>query len=397
MPKRSNTRQLPSGRWQGRYVGPDGKRHQKTFDTDAEASAWVKTEQVAANEGDWVSPISGKAMFGPWAEGWLTTRVNVRASTMARDESVIRCYVLPSFEEREVSSIEEAEVREWVTSLVKSGKSAATTIKAYQLLANIMSAAVDAKLIRRSPCYNVPLPKIEHQEQRFLTVSEVHRLAEAVPARYRALVLVCCYGGLRIGEAAGLDRRHVEGDKLKISQGAVEVRGVLTVGPLKTRKARRTVSLPPAVAEVLRAHMDEYVETEPDAPVFPTPWNTRLRPNGFRSRVWAKAVKDAGLARLRVHDMRHTAVAIWISTGAPVLLVSRRAGHASVSFTLDRYGHLYEEADDALVAGLSAAYERATPAVPASPTTEARPAAEAGSEPSSGAGLAPVIPLKRAS
>ncbi len=53
----------------------------------------------------------------------------------------------------------------------------------------------------------------------------------------------------------------------------------------------------------------------------------------------------SSLASLTPHDLRHTAVALWIAAGANVLEVSRRAGHSSTSFTLDRYGHLFPEAD----------------------------------------------------
>jgi integrase len=56
----------------------------------------------------------------------------------------------------------------------------------------------------------------------------------------------------------------------------------------------------------------------------------------------------AGLAGLRIHDLRHTAVALWIAAGASPKEVAARAGHTSVSFTLDRYGHLYPEADTRL-------------------------------------------------
>ena len=57
---------------------------------------------------------------------------------------------------------------------------------------------------------------------------------------------------------------------------------------------------------------------------------------------WTRA---AGLDGLRIHDLRHTAVALWIAAGANPKEVAARAGHASVSFTLDRYGNLYPEAD----------------------------------------------------
>jgi integrase len=70
-----------------------------------------------------------------------------------------------------------------------------------------------------------------------------------------------------------------------------------------------------------------------------------LRVTLFRQRFWLPAIKAAGLDGLRIHDLRHTAVALWIAAGANPKEVAARAGHASVSFTLDRYGHLYPEAD----------------------------------------------------
>jgi integrase len=89
-------------------------------------------------------------------------------------------------------------------------------------------------------------------------------------------------------------------------------------------------------------------------PSFPPPRGTRppgggpLRIPTFRARFWVPATKAAGLQGLRIHDLRHTAVALWIAAGATPKEVAVRAGHTSVSFTLDRYGHLYPEADATL-------------------------------------------------
>jgi integrase len=69
----------------------------------------------------------------------------------------------------------------------------------------------------------------------------------------------------------------------------------------------------------------------------------------------------SGLEGLRIHDLRHTAVALWIAAGANPKEVSARAGHTSVSFTLDRYGHLYPEADSGLGDRLEVLFETAEP------------------------------------
>jgi len=87
-----------------------------------------------------------------------------------------------------------------------SGLAPNTVHKAYQVLSKAMAAAVDAGLLAITPCRNVPLPKLEHREMRFLSPTEIATLAAVVAPRYRALVLVGGYGGLRIGELAGLRR-----------------------------------------------------------------------------------------------------------------------------------------------------------------------------------------------
>ena len=99
-----------------------------------------------------------------------------------------------------------------------------------------------------------------------------------------------------------------------------------------------------------------------DAWVFTADKGGVLRPSNFRVKVWLPAIRAAGLAPLRPHDLRHTAVALWIAAGANPKEVSARAGHSSVSFTLDRYGHLYPEVDVALRDRLDALYGTAQPA-----------------------------------
>jgi integrase len=210
--------------------------------------------------------------------------------------------------------------------------------------------------------WRLPLPKIEREEMRFLTPAEVAALAGAIDRRYRALVLVGAYGGLRIGELAGLRRARVDllRGTVSVAEIVVEVGGVLHVGPPKTRASRRTVGLPRFVVEELAAHLGRPGDLE--TLMFTAPQGGPLRLPAFRCRVWRPAVIAAGLDGLRIHDLRHTAVALWIAAGANLKEVSARAGHSSVSFTLDRYGHLYPEADTALRDRLDALYGTTRPA-----------------------------------
>ena len=98
---------------------------------------------------------------------------------------------------------------------------------------------------------------------------------------------------------------------------------MLHIGPPKTRASRRTVGLPRFVVEELAAHLAD--AGDPEAFVFTAPEGGRC---GYRlpARVWRPAVRPPGLDGLRIHDLRHTAVALWIAAGANPKEVSTRAG-----------------------------------------------------------------------
>jgi integrase len=111
--------------------------------------------------------------------------------------------VLPRFGAVPLGAITQREVRAWVTSLTAKGLSPATVHKAYQLFAKAMASAVDGGMLTVRPCRGVPLPKVAHEEMRYLNPAEIACLAEAIRPGYQALVFLGAYGGLRIGELAG--------------------------------------------------------------------------------------------------------------------------------------------------------------------------------------------------
>jgi integrase len=181
---------------------------------------------------------------------------------------VFRLYVLPRFGAVPLDAITQREVRAWVTSLTGRGLAPATVHKAYQLFAKTMAAAVDGGMLAQSPCRGVALPKVEHEEMRYLNPAEIACLAEVIRPGYQALVFVGAYGGLRIGELAGLRRSRVDLDAgtVDVAETVVEVEGRLLFGPPKTRAGRRRIGLPRSVVDELALHLR--APGRPTDPVF---------------------------------------------------------------------------------------------------------------------------------
>ena len=212
-----------------------------------EAQAHLDQTGVDRRDGTWRDPRAGRLVFADWVARWEGTNVHLRPSSQARDDSYLRNHVLPRFGPMRLDAIRVLDVREWVAQLNAKGLAPATVHKAYETLSKVLRSAVEPDLLAQSPCRNVDLPRIERDEMRFLAPVEVAALADSIDPRYRTMILVAAYGGLRLGEVAGLRRAQVDLDKqsVRVIENAVEVHGHIVRGFPKTRAGRRTIPLPP--------------------------------------------------------------------------------------------------------------------------------------------------------
>lgn len=348
---RKRTTKGGAERWQARIPTPSGTRT-ATFARRKDAQAWLDSQAVAIGRGEWVDPHASRVTLAWWVERWWPT-LQQRASTQAVYRSHLECHVLPAFGHLPLDRLDHLTLSAWVAHLSEHLKPE-TVHRVFRVLRLALAAAVRAKMLPANPCDGIRLPTVERDEMRILTPGQVEELADAIDPRYSALVTVAAYSGLRIGELAALRWSRVDPMRrtLRVAEAASETAGRVDLGPPKTRAAIRTVTLPRWVAARLEAHARDHTGRSPDGFVFPAPAGGVLPRTRFRARFWLPAVEAAALDGLRVHDLRHTAVSLWIQSGADVKTVAVRAGHTSVSVVLDRYGHLYGDADAALADAL---------------------------------------------
>jgi len=352
------------GRWRARYRDPSGKERSRTFQRKIDADRWLSITEASKVTGEWIDPDLGKVTVEVWAWNWFEGTNHLRQSGRERDRSYLRTHILPVFGDRAISSIEHFEIVDWVAEL-NNRRKPATVRLAYGIFNRLMKAAVDRGLIGQNPCSGVKLRPIDNEEKRFLLPVEVARLAGCIDPRYRAYVLVAGYAGLRSGEMAALRPAQVDlsAGSIDVIASVSEVGGRLVEGPPKTRRGRRTIALPAEVVEELANHMEHWMG---GTTVFGAPQGGVLRAAAWRRRFWHPAVQEANLGPLVPYALRDTAISFWIQAGGNVLEVSRRAGHSSVAFTLDRYGHLFPDADTELSGRLSVLYRGPQP-VPIAP------------------------------
>jgi integrase len=335
-------------RYRARFRGPDGREGSKTFRRRIDAERFLVSVESAKLKGEWIDPAAGKVSLRDFAEEWMSTVAHLRPSTRNRYGSLLRVHILPALGYLSLAGIRPLDIQAFVSGVLDSGVSATTAHHAYRLLSEVLKAAQLDGRIGRNPAAGVSPPARRCQEQRYLTAEEVWALAEAVDVRYRALILTGVYGALRWGELAGLrvTRLRLLERRIDIVETLVEVGSSLAFGPPKT--GRRTVSIPGPLVDELARHLTQHRPGE-DGLVFPSPAGTPLRHANFYRREWRPALERAGLdPGLRIHDLRHTSVALAIAARAHPKEIQELCGHASIGTTLNVYGHLFEGLQDRL-------------------------------------------------
>lgn len=353
-------RQRASGRFQARYRGPDGKLRSAphTFERKTDAARWLTLKEAEITRGDWLDPDAAKVAFTDYAEQWINDRV-LKARTQELYRGLLQNHLIPAFGHLALADIDEASVRRWRKERLSSGPHAArpfgpvTVAKAYRLLHAILATAADDQIIRRNPCRIENAGKEDSPERQIAPLPVVFSIAESVPARYRMLVLLATFAGLRWGELTALRRDNIDLDtcEIRITETTAQLdRGGLRPDTPKSRAGRRTVAFPADLVPELRRHLDRFAEPGPNGLVFIGPKGAALRRNNFR-RIWVRACAAAGAPGVHFHDLRHTGGTLAAATGATLKELMARLGHSSPRAAMI-YQHATSDRDQAIAQAL---------------------------------------------
>ena len=346
----SLTQDQRNGRWLARYRGADGRQHSKTFERKTDARNFLAAMQTDKLRGVWIDPAGAQVLFSDWAQEWFRGRHGLGPATRARDESLLRNHIMPMFARMPLGRIGPLDVRSWINDLVSAGLSPRTVQSCFTVLGSILRSAHAAKLIAEVPLAKgvVDLPRAQRKRERFLTELELEHLASQFDGHYKPLIYTAAYTGCRWQEVSGLKRcfLDLDGAKLHVRGVFERVGGGLSYRECpKSDAGRRTISLPRFLATMLT---DYLAVLDTQEWVFTVPAGGTLRESNFR-RVWRGAVSRAGLEPLTFHDLRHTHAAWLIRDGVQPLALQRRLGHRDIRTTMNVYGHLFPNFEDAVV------------------------------------------------
>jgi integrase len=346
-------------RWQVRYRNDEGKGRNKSFEKKIDAERFLASVSVDLHQGTYIDRLTSSKPFSNVAEMWLASRV-VDINTYTQNELHIRRHMLPRWGKVAVGSIKTSQIQEWISVLAKSGLSSQYVRLIYANFKLIMDYAVSDNLIALSPCNSklIKLPAKQRKKLEIMTTEQVTRILDDFPKGLRLIPLIGATCGLRQGELFGLRIQDID-----LENSVIHVRQqIKVIGYAPTPclpKGAKTRSVP--IPEFVRDEIAEYLSTvEPLAGertldpseagiIFTLRERKPINKNYFNTAYWHKALKNAGISRMRtsgMHGLRHYCASMWLEKGVSIKAVSAYLGHSDAGFTLRTYTHLLGNTDE---------------------------------------------------
>jgi integrase len=346
----------------------DGRKIYKTFRAEAEAKSWRADALSALSKGALRAPkpTTIKQAWEVWYEGAKGGTVRNRSgdtfkpSALRSYERAMRLRILPEFGAVRPADVRRPDLQTFVNGLLTKGLNPSTINVTLLPLRGIFRDAVACGELAVSPCDGLRLPAVRGRRERFASPAEAEKLIAAARASERTIWATAMYAGLRLGELRALRVEDIDLARgvIHVNRGWDDKEGEIA---LKTRSGRRKVPIALVLRDFLAEHLLRTGRRGVDLALGRTPSDPFMGKT-IQDRA-DEAWQDAGLNRITPHECRHTFASLMIAAGVNAKALSTYMGHANISITLDRYGHLMpgneEEAAGLLDGYLTAQRERA--------------------------------------
>ena len=332
-----------NGTWyvQVRYTDWKGERQQKLkrgFATKKEAQAWER-EFLMQKQAD------VNMTFESFAQLYeKDMKPKLKLNTWLTKESIIQKKILPYFGKRKLSEITAKDVMDWQNAIrgltdTKGKPYSPTYLKTvHNQLSALFNHAVRYYGLQVNPAAKAGNMGVEERrEMLFWTKEEYLKFADAMmdkPLSYYAFeMLYWC--GIREGELLALTPGDFDFEKqtVSISKSYQRIKGQDVITDPKTAKSNRVIQMPAFLCEEMEDYIKSLYAVEPTDRIFAVT-------KSYLHREMDRGAKEAGVKRIRIHDLRHSHISLLIDMGFTALAIADRVGHESIDITY-RYAHLF--------------------------------------------------------
>ena len=342
-----------TGKWliQYRYTDWQGKRRKSTkrgFATKREAEEWLRNFF-----------ITQKADFDMkfedfWKMYCADMETRLREHTMRTKKYIVELKILPYFGDKRVNDITAADIRQWQNELIKMGYSPTYLKTINNQLSAIFNYAVRYYDLKSNPCVKAgSMGKSKAEEMDFWTGEEFRKFIDSVMNKrlsYMAFMTLY-WTGMRMGELLALNPKDIDLEKrtISITKSYQRLGKKDVITPPKTPKSKRVITIPEFLAADIKDYMDSLYDLQENDRLFPI---TKY----YLEHEMQRGIKESGVKRIRVHDLRHSHASMLIELGFSPLEIANRLGHEKVETTLNTYAHLYPNKQIKLAERLDSEY-----------------------------------------
>lgn len=342
-----------TGKWliQYRYTDWQEKRRKSTkrgFATKREAEEWLRNFL-----------ITQKADFDMkfedfWKMYCADMETRLREHTMRTKKYIVELKILPYFGDKRVNDITAADIRQWQNELIKMGYSPTYLKTINNQLSAIFNYAVRYYDLKSNPCAKAgSMGKSKAEEMNFWTGEEFRKFIDSVMNKrlsYMAFMTLY-WTGMRMGELLALNPKDIDLEKrtISITKSYQRLGKKDVITPPKTPKSKRVITIPEFLAADIKDYMDSLYDLQENDRLFPI---TKY----YLEHEMQRGIKESGVKRIRVHDLRHSHASMLIELGFSPLEIANRLGHEKVETTLNTYAHLYPNKQTKLAERLDSEY-----------------------------------------
>lgn len=342
-----------TGKWliQYRYTDWQGKRRKSTkrgFTTKREAEEWLRNFLITQNA-DFDMKFEEF-----WKMYCADMETRLREHTMRTKKYIVELKILPYFGKKRVNDITAADIRQWQNELIKKGYSPTYLKTINNQLSAIFNYAVRYYDLKSNPCAKAgSMGKSKAEEMDFWTGEEFRKFIDSVMNKrlsYMAFMTLY-WTGMRLGELLALTPKDVDLEKrtISITKSYQRLGRKDVITPPKTPKSKRVITIPEFLAADIKDYMDSLYDLQEDDRLFPI---TKY----YLEHEMQRGIKESGVKRIRLHDLRHSHASLLIELGFSPLEIANRLGHEKVETTLNTYAHLYPNKQTKLADRLDSEY-----------------------------------------
>ena len=286
-------------------------------------------------------------LWDKWLPAITTT---IRTSTYLSYESHLRNHICPHIGHMRLDKVDGSTLNGLYATLLEKGRrngsalSPSTVRRVHAALHRAFRDAVRWDLINRNPADSADPPKLRANRRVELTTWSADELARFLRHvghdPLYPLWMLLATTGMRRGEVLGLRWCDIALDRgeAAVRQTVVSHNYKIDISEPKTARGRRVIALDEYTVQRLRSLKKQECPSSEANLLFHYRTGNPINPIDISKR-FIELSREAGLPRIRLHDLRHTHATLALQAGIHPKIVSERLGHSTISFTLDVYSH----------------------------------------------------------